>query len=153
MRFSSFLVLASLAASSFATTVADVKKGLDNLSASAKDLDAKITAFPATTGTFSQAVNVSPVTDADANNVLDQAKTLPALLQSILDQLVVRKGDFKRLNVLSVAQKDASGLGTAIRAVGAAFISATPPKELAVAKDLKQKFDKILNDFEPKFFP
>ncbi|KAG5641032.1 hypothetical protein DXG03_006356, partial [Asterophora parasitica] len=152
MRFSSVFVLASLVVSSFASTAADVKADIVDISAKLNTLDVSIYAFTLPGGTLSQAlaihtnagplitalnkgaadaVNVipKPLSLADGRAILDSVEALESTIYHALNGIVARKNAFTALpigGIPALVKQDLASLNVATQALEAGLIGSAP---------------------------
>ncbi|KAG5649748.1 hypothetical protein H0H81_002204 [Sphagnurus paluster] len=169
MRFSvsAVFVLASLVASSLATTVADVQADIALISSRLSTLDKSIAAFTLPGGTLAQALAVhnnavslgtaidkgttdtkavtpTPLADADGRAILDAFESLEPTINSALNGIIARKAAFTALpigGIPALVKQDLANLSGSTAALEAALISSTPEGLVDEATALKTRID------------
>ncbi|KAF5383281.1 hypothetical protein D9615_004806 [Tricholomella constricta] len=167
MRFSSVFVLASLVASSFASTVADVQADIADITTKLHALDDSITAFPTSGGTLTQALAIhnnavalgssidqgatdtaavtpNPVSDADGRSILDSFEALEPTINHALVGIVDRKAAFTALplgGIPALVKQDLANLNASTSNIEAALIGSAPAGLVGEATDLKNRID------------
>ncbi|KAF5383285.1 hypothetical protein D9615_004803 [Tricholomella constricta] len=167
MRFSSVFVLASLVASSFASTVADIQADIADISTKLTTLDNSIAAFPSTGGTLSQAlaihsnavtlgksidqgttdvndVDPKPFSDEDGRAILDSFTALEPTINNALIGIVDKKAALEALpvgGIPALVKQDLSNLSASTAALEDALIAAAPESIVDEAIALKERID------------
>ncbi|GLB38902.1 putative hydrophobic surface binding protein [Lyophyllum shimeji] len=167
MRFTSLFVLASLAVSSFASTVADVQADIADISSKTTALDNSINAFANPGGTLTQALTIHnnavalgssldhgttdanavaplPISEADGRSILTNLEALEPTIDDALDGIIARKDAFVALplgGIPALVKQDLTNLNASTSAFEAALIVNAPADLVAEATALKSRID------------
>ncbi|KAG5640221.1 hypothetical protein DXG03_009773 [Asterophora parasitica] len=165
MRFSIVFVLASLVVSSFASTAADVKADIVDISAKLNALDVTVYALPLPSGTLSQAlaihtnagpliaasnkgaadavsVSPNPLSLIDGRAILDSVEALEPTIYHALNGIVAR---FARVlpvgGISALVKQDLVSWNAASQALEVGLIGSAPVSLVAEATTLKTRID------------
>ncbi|KAF5383130.1 hypothetical protein D9615_004816 [Tricholomella constricta] len=167
MRFSSVFVLASLVATSFATTVDDILNDISVISTKLNSLDDAITAFPVTGGSLAKAlaihsnavslgtsidkattdtlaVDPNPVSEADAGALIAAFEVLEPVIKHALVGIVDRRPAFTALpigGIPALVKQDLNNLSASTIALEDALVSVTPESAVPEAVELRNRID------------
>ncbi|KAG5650591.1 hypothetical protein H0H81_011709 [Sphagnurus paluster] len=167
MRFSSVIILASLVASSFASTAADLKADIATIAVRINALDTSIIAFTLPRGTIAQALAIhnnvltlstaldkgasdatnvipNPVSLTDGRAILTALEATEATIVRCLTNIVARKAAFSVLptsGVPAIVKQDLSNLSASTVKLEAALIASAPADLVAEATAFKGRID------------
>ncbi|KAG6810822.1 hypothetical protein H0H92_010180 [Tricholoma furcatifolium] len=166
MRFSSLFVLASVAISSYAATVAEVESDIATISTQLTTLDNDINNVDTstTTTTLEGALTVHddavtlgntvdsttadvesvplPISDSDGQTILADLQALQPTIDNALSQIVVLLPALEQVNLENLAglvQEDLANLNTSTFNLAAALIAAAPSSILTAAETLQSQ--------------
>ncbi|KAF8201396.1 hydrophobic surface binding protein [Pholiota molesta] len=168
--YSSLVVLASIAVSSYASTVANILSDISTISSQLTTLDTTITNFPATGGSLTVALSIhsqaqtldtsinqgttdvtnvvpTPFSEADGNSVLTAVQGFVPTILDALNQIVIKKPAFDGLpigGIGALVKQDLIALNASTVAFENALIAAAPADLVPTATSIQATVDAAL---------